>query len=338
MSPRSTPSKRHVAPSSSGLPRWRFRDGVLAVAAITIEDTIIRYFLIRQCRSPTLLSPNMAKANSTQPLELSQADLNALYALSLKRYRFLTCRHLSMLFYPSQDACYQRIQELRQTGLVTRLFIPTTDEEKREVVYTLARPGARELARLKGINLLGLASARKPSYLFLEHSLSISDFMCSLEAALKKSRVQLLFWKSDRQLKTSRGRALSVPHPFELGEKIPVIPDGLFSLEICDRVEYFFLEADRGTMSLFAMRKKLLGYVQLYLKGLHRRYFGIPHFRVLLVTNTPRRRDKLRETLHEIGYCPNMFWFAVWRDISPEKILSKIWFKCRDQVSYSLVG
>jgi len=224
-----------------------------------------------------------------------------------------------------------------QAGLVTRLFIPTTDGERRDVVYTLARPGARELARFKSISTLGLATVRKPSYLFLEHGLRISDFMCSLEAALKGSEARLLSWRSERQLKNARGRALKVPHPFEFGEKIPIIPDGFFSLGIRDRAEHFSLEADRGTMSLFAMKKKLLGYIQLYRKGLHCSYFGVPHFRVLLVTSTPNRRDKLREALHEIGYCPNMFWFAVWWDITPQKVLGKIWLTSRDQVRHSLL-
>jgi len=229
------------------------------------------------------------------------------------------------------------MSEFCQAGLVTRLFIPTTDIERRDVVYTLARLGARELARLRDMSQLGLATTGKPSYLFLEHGLRISDFMCSLEAALKGSEAQLLSWRSERQLKSTRGRALKVPHPFQLGEKIPVIPDGFFSIGIDERVEHFSLEADRGTMSLFAMKKKLMGYIQLYRRGLHRSYFGIPHFRVLLVTNTPYRRDKLRETLHEIGYCPNMFWFAVWRDISPGVVLQEIWLKCRDQAHHSLL-
>ena len=279
----------------------------------------------------------MAKANSSKPLTLSKADLNTLYALSLKGYRFLTCHHLAMLYYSTWDSCHQRMQELLQAGLVTRLFVPTTDEQKGEMVYTLARTGAWELARLTNISPIGLASVHKPSYLFLEHSLRISDFMCSLEAALKDNRVRLLSWKSDRQLKTYRGRALRVPHPFELGEKIPVIPDGLFSLGIDGRIEHFFLEADRGTMSLFAMKKKLLGYIQVYHRELHRRSFGVLSFRTLIITTTSYRRDRLRETLREIAYCPNMFWFAMWSAISPQKVIGKIWFKCRDQVYHSLL-
>ena len=279
----------------------------------------------------------MPQATSEKPPTLTQKDLDTLRALSLKGYRFLTCRHLFMLYFPSEDACRERMSELCRAGLVTRLFIPTTDDEKREVIYTLARPGARELARLTKISSLGLAGVRKPSYLFLEHALRVSDFMCSLEVALKRSGAQLLSWRSERQLKSPRGRALKVPHPSEPGEKIPVIPDGLFSLEINEKVEHFFLEADRGTMSLYTIRKKMLGYIQLYRKGLHRSYFGVPHFRVLLVTSTPFRRDKLRGILREIGYCPNMFWFAVWWDISPQKMRDKIWLKCREQMRYSLL-
>jgi hypothetical protein len=280
----------------------------------------------------------MSQATSAQPLTLTRSDLDVLLALSLKGYRFLTCRHLCMLYYPSQEVCRERMAKLQRAGLVARLFLPAVEGERKEPVYTLAQPGGRELARLRGISPLGLASARKPSYLFLEHGLRVSDFMCSLEAGLKGGQGRLLSWRSERQLKPARGRALRVPHPSELGEKIPLVPDGLFSLEIGGRVEHFFLEADRGTMPLSAMGKKMLGYIQLFRRGLHRSYFGVPHFRVLLVTTTPLRRDRLREILKDIGYCPNMFWFALWWDISPEKILRRIWLKCGDRVRHSLLG
>jgi hypothetical protein len=279
----------------------------------------------------------MAQPASENSLSLSQSDFDILFALSLKGYRFLTCHHLSMLYFGSEDECQARMAKLCQTGIVSRLFVPTTDQKKQEAVYTLTRAGAQELARFQGINSLGLASFRKPSYLFLEHALRISDFMCSVEAALRRAGTCLLLWKSERQLKSPRGRPLRVPHPFELGEKIPVIPDGLFSLRIGNQDEHFFLEADRGTMSIFAMRNKMLGYVQLYRKRLYRDAFHIPHFRVLVVTSTLFRRERLCQALREIGYCQNMFWFAIWRDVCPEKILAKIWLKSRDPEPRSLL-
>jgi hypothetical protein len=264
-------------------------------------------------------------------------DLNVFKALSLKGYRFLTCRHLSLLHFPSQEVCEQSMARLVKGGFVLRLFLPTIDDGPRMALYTLTLRGARELAGLTGVSPVGLATARKPSHLFLEHSLRISDFMCSMEAALKQGPARLLLWKSDRQLKGSGGRALRVPHPSQPGERIPVIPDGLFSLGIEGRVEHFFLEADRGTMSPFAIRKKMLGYVQLYRRGLHKQAFGLPHFRVLLVTTTPFRRDKLRGVLKAIGYCPNMFWFGLWRDVSPNAVLGQMWLRCRDQRPHSLL-
>ena len=272
-----------------------------------------------------------------KPLTLNRTDLDILCVLSLKGYRFLTCHHLKLLYFAAEADCMKRMTELCEMGLTARLFTPTSDVQKQEAIYTLTRFGARQLAILKGISSLGLASTGKPSYLFLEHGLRVSDFMCSLEAATKPKGIKLACWKSERQLRSPRGRALKIPHPFEAGDKISVIPDGLFSLEIDKRVEHFFLEADRGTMSLFTMRNKLLGYIQLYRRRLHQEHFNIPHFRVLLVTNTLYRINKLREILRKIGYCPNMFWFAVWKDISPEKILSKIWLKCREQEQYSFL-
>ena len=263
--------------------------------------------------------------------------MDILQALSLKGYRFLTCRHLSMLYFSSEDTCLTRMAELHRAGLVMQLFVPTMDGEKREAIYTLTLSGARQLARLKEISHTGLAMSSRPSYLFLDHGLRISDFMCSLEAALKGSNARLVSWMSERQLKPPRGKPVRVPNPLSPGEKIPVIPDGLFSLQVGDRVEQWAIEVDCGTMSRNVMRKKMLGYIQLYRKGLHRSWWGIPHFRVLLVTTTPHRRDNLRAIYREIKYCPNMWWFSTWQDISLQKVLSGIWLKCRDQERYSLL-
>ncbi|MFC1865139.1 replication-relaxation family protein [Chloroflexota bacterium] len=279
----------------------------------------------------------MLEILSPKSLTITENDLGALHALSLKGYRFLACRHLAMLFYRTETECKERVQELCQTGLITRIFIPTTDYRKPEEVYTLTPSGASELARLRGVSFKGLAGFRKPSYLFLQHGLKISDFMCSLEAALISHGKRLLSWRSERQLKTPRGRALAVPHPLESSQNIPVIPDGLFSFLSGNGEQHFFLEADRGTMSIAAVKNKMLGYIQLYRKGWHKEHFAIPHFRVLIVTTTAYRIDKLQQALGRIGYCPNMFWFGLWCDISPEKIFRRIWLRGSQKSFHSLL-
>jgi hypothetical protein len=229
------------------------------------------------------------------------------------------------------------MHELSKTGLVTQLFLPTLDKKKQDIIYTLSRSGARELARLKGMEVSGLAGANKPSFFFLEHQLLVSEYMVSLEAALITSKARLVSWKSERQLKSKSGRALRVPNPLVPGERIPVIPDGMFSLNITGRTEFYMLECDRGTMSMQAIRKKMLGYLQLYRRGFHRSCFKVPHFRTLLVTTTPYRRDRMRSILKGIKLIPNLFWFATWKEITPDKVLRRIWLKCNDDRLHSII-
>jgi hypothetical protein len=264
-----------------------------------------------------------------KPLKLNQRDIDILWKLSLKGYRFLTCQHLAMLYFPDETSCQKRMRQFHEAGLVDKCFTPVVREwEKRKVVYTLAIKGARELARASGRSSRGLAGSRKFSAFFLEHELKISEFMCSLEAVLEKKNSHLLFWKSQKEL---RSLHLKVANPVVRGGKIPVIPDGLFSVSDEGRPEHFFLEADRGTMGLPQIRTKMLGYLQFYRAGIHREVFKLPYFRVLLITTTHQRKEKMMRILQRIGYCPNMFLFTLWSQISPQTVLEKIWLRCRGE-------
>jgi hypothetical protein len=82
----------------------------------------------------------MPKTKKQKFLKLTQRDITILWKLSLNGYRFLTCHHLSLLYFPSESSCKRRMRLLRQAGLVQRCFTPVIREkEKRESVYTLAR-------------------------------------------------------------------------------------------------------------------------------------------------------------------------------------------------------
>ena len=271
-------------------------------------------------------------------LELSHTDLNILESLSVKGYRFLTCKHLCLLYGFSFEECLHTMDKLCSAGLVMRVFLPTTEMETPEPIYTLTRIGARELARLQHSSTRNLiATARKPSYFFLEHSLKIASFMCSLISALNDSSIKLRFWQSEYNIRSSRRKALMVPDPYEVRHKIPIIPDGLFALEKDGVIDYYFLEADRGTMPIVSIRKKMLGYMQFFRKELHTNLFNVPHFRVLFVTTTPYRRDQARSALREIGHCPNMFLFGLWNNVTHENILGSIWLTCRKETLFSIL-
>lgn len=273
-------------------------------------------------------------------VRLSHQDLDILTDLSLKGYRYLTCRHLLLLgYFQEESACQERMAQLHHARLVLRLFLPVvTQEASKVLVYTLARRGARVLAQARGISPLGLAGTARPSPLFLEHGLRISDFMCSLEAALREEhRAVLRSWQSEYVLKSLRGRSLRVSSPLDRTQKLPLIPDGLFTLDIGGRQEHFFLEADRGTMGIESVRRKMLAYIGLFRQGLHASAYGLPHFRVLIVTTTAYRRDRLRAALKAIGYCQNMFLFALWADVGPESVVGRIWWRARQETPASLL-
>jgi hypothetical protein len=275
--------------------------------------------------------------NSETISVLNSNDIEALYAISLKRYRFLTASQLSLLGIYSTSESERRMDELARCGLAKHLILSNADSTTSKSVFTLTRAGAMRLAKLKGFEANGLASTRNLSYFFLEHSLLITDFMCALESALVKRGLRLSLWKNERQLKLSNGRSLRLTNPSRAGERIAVIPDGLFSFITGNVQKHFFLEADRGTMSAISMRRKLIGYIQLFRKKLQRNYFNVPEFRVLIVTTSAFRRDKLRAILLDIGFCPNMFWFSTWADMSPDKILGDIWLKCRSHSPLSIL-
>jgi len=266
---------------------------------------------------------------------LSSRDLDLLMDLSLKGYRYLNCGHLRLLgYFPEESACKDGITRLLDAGLVMRLFLPiVTQEMASDDVYILSRLGARFLAQTREISPLGLAGPARPSPLFMEHGIKISDFMCSLEAALSGGQeTRLVNWKSEFVLKAIRARTVKDSNPWDPSKKLPVIPDGLFSLETNSRVEHYSLEADRGTMGIESIRRKMLAYVALFRQGLHKTAYGLPHFRVLLVTTTPYRQDRFRAALRNIGYCQNMFLFTIWKKVSSETIVTEpIWMKANSQ-------
>ena len=262
-------------------------------------------------------------------LKLDQRDIHILWKLSLRGYRFLTCPQLSLLYFPDENSCKQRMRQLCKAGLVEKCFTPVVhqSDEKKEV-YTLTLRGARELSRALKTSSARLAGSSNFSAFFLEHELLTSQFMCTLEAALANNNAKLSYWKSQSEL---RSLHLKVMIPRFRGAKIPIIPDGLFSITNEGITEHFFLEVDRGTMGLLDIRKKMLGYVHFHIKGIHSDIFKLPHFRVLFITTSATRINRILSELREIGLCPNMFLFTQWNQIAPESVLGKIWLKCRGQ-------
>jgi hypothetical protein len=133
-------------------------------------------------------------------------------------------------------------------------------------------------------------------------------------AARARSDVRLLFFRReshelrDRVTITGRGRV----------QTLPINPDGFWGLQFPTLPEgrnraFFFLEADRSTMTRERFLEKLRGYAGWFEQGGHTRKLGIRSFRVLTVTKSEPRMGGLltaaRET-EDLRPALRLFWFA----------------------------
>ena len=173
---------------------------------------------------------------------------------------------------------------------------------------------------------------------YVAHQAMIANFRIALTLATReRPDLRLLFFKPeslalrDRVTVAAGGRS----------QTIPVNPDGFFGLQFPELPEgrnraFFFLEADRSTMTRERFFQKLLGYWEWFKQGGHTRKHGIRSFRVLTVTKSEERTDSLLQAtvenkeIHQ-GLC--LFLFTSNERFSPQRsasLLEPIW-KTADQ-------
>jgi hypothetical protein len=173
----------------------------------------------------------------------------------------------------------------------------------------------------------GIDKERGAGWRFVEHTVSISEFMVRLELAARGrddlrvlERGEIL----DDAPKSNRDRLVRVEASIRLAgalRKNAVVPDALFGLRFNDEEEsYFMLEIDRGEMPVERYRnaqrtyfaKKMLTYYEAYRQRRHLHDLGIENFRVLTVTTSRERVERMLAALDGItnGRGSNVFLFT----------------------------
>src|SRR5712691_511070 len=102
-------------------------------------------------------------------------------------------------------------------------------------------------------------------------------------------------------------------------QKLPVEPDAVFSLQFQDgRCAHFCYEADRGTMPMADMMKKLRAYFHFIKRQQkHKEAFGLHPIRAVLIetTDEARARKIMDLARHPAviggGKRSSLFWFAI---------------------------
>jgi hypothetical protein len=214
------------------------------------------------------------------------------------------------------------------------------------MVYGLGDEGADLLAEAYGIDrgkIIWKEKNREVRERYMKHTLMVSNFRACLSLGLRRiSEANLLFWMRENPQELRDYVSLK-----ERGKRrrLSVIPDGFFGVEDPKGKMYFFMEADRSTMTNTRFRNKMRAYWLWWKQGGQKRRFGIDNFRVLTLTRTRQRMENLIRATQKADEKRNgsyMFWFTTEEYINlmdPLVSLQRIWrtSAAKDQEFHSLL-
>jgi hypothetical protein len=194
------------------------------------------------------------------------------------------------------------------------------------LVYGLDRAGARYLSETFGLSMgSGDFKTRNRRYTRenLDHTLAVSTYLTDLELACRaRDDVDLISWEEILADAPEATRRLPAPGKWpvpmslnSVSDQVHLAPDAIFGLRRRNpdgetRRAFFFLEIDRGTMTIapakavrdsdaFLFRatilRKLLAYAESAQRGAHQRHLGIPAARVLFLTTSAQRAAGMQE-------------------------------------------
>lgn len=285
---------------------------------------------------------------------ITDRDLDIIEAIL--RYRFSPTSELTRLVGGHEDVNVRRLRKLWEWGYVNRFAFPGIRTHS-EFIYYLdstqpldlliqhgrvndIHPQMHEEVRLnREADYAGAVIRGQHMKLgFLKHALMISRLHFMLEMASRNSdgRVELASWHQGAEL---RGHKVAVPeissrrldgtneyiweeHDHRT-QRLPVEPDALFTLRLAARppkeqLVHFCYEADRGSMPMADMLKKLRAYHHFIKRQqLHKDVFGVHPIRAVLVESTdePRARKlmELASSSQVIGTIKRagLFWFLI---------------------------
>ncbi len=263
--------------------------------------------------------PRHKRVKCAPRMKLTERDKKIIVAVY--ENRFLRRDQIERLFFSNTSACNHRLMKLYQHKYLDRLYKPV-DFGSSQAVYALDKRGADVVQQLgiEGNKIRWSRRQNKVEFLFLEHTLAVSEFRVNLELAIRKrGDVQLLFWKRGSKEFYDR-----VPDPEGKRKYLTVTPDAFFGIKTPEGKSYFFLEIDMGTETNTRFKRKIQAYQQYWKTERYAKSFGFKSFRLLTVTTGSRRLKNLLKTTYDTGG-RNMFLFTLTEQIIEETVLKTIW-------------
>jgi hypothetical protein len=260
-------------------------------------------------------------------MRLTVRDLKTIEAIW--QYRVMSQAQIHKLLYTDLDSSVvkRRLYRLYHNGFVARQFLPVRGGLLHSpILYTLDKRGA-ELLQKHGFTVSWKHDNNRVGSTFLDHALAISDVRIAFAQACAAQKVSLLTWHGESQMKHQYDRVKISSSP--AGEPIrdvAVIPDSAFTLQLprgaSHKTAHFFLELDRGTMSLKRFKRKVEAYLAYLDTGAYTKRYSTKSLRILTVTENMTRLAHLKRVTEQAGG-RSRFWFTTRAEIQRQNALSQ---------------
>ena len=233
----------------------------------------------------------------------------------LADYRLLTTSQLHGMCFGARSKALRRLRQMYDAGLIDRIHRPVIRGSS-EIVYILTKKGhgllqqsgrhsdADRFSEFKSVS-------KETSLFFLDHELALVVFRLAMEKECRDTQTEILFWKSDQDLRVSRdGKRRILRVQAYDGDTLPLLPDAFFGIQNTKGKSYYFIEMDMGTESLKRVERKFRAYTAYLISGEFQRMWGFKAFRVLILTSSEKRRDNLIQLAGNQRRHAILFWFA----------------------------
>ena len=296
------------------------------------------------------------KRPKKERIALTDRDLRILRFVA--EHRFLRSQHLAALLPDAgRQGLVRRLQDLWEHGYLDRPRRQTQYYHEgggsKQMVYGLGNKGAAVLREHCGFPQTSrwADKNREAGELFLAHRLEVADFMVALErecrarGGIELIQLQDILRQAPDGLKHSKKAGqwrVQIAWKEQTFSKY-VEPDKIFGLRHLDKPEganrsFFFLEVDRGTMTVVpkdlrltkaTVLRKLINYAHTRIDETHKTRYGLPNFRVLFVTTSKERVESFIDAhqrhTRSLGIRSSLFLFADKERVTEHGILSAPW-------------
>ena len=240
-------------------------------------------------------------------------------------YGVLSTEQAYRLSFPSMSRARKRLRLLWQHGLIKRNVRPVRmGEGSSALLYTLTRKGQVAYSG-NGDGLGKPVSGNRKS--LSEHVLRINDFRTAMTLAIRRTEgLCIRTWGQGREF-----RFVATTNGQNGPKTVLIVPDAFFTINGAGQDFSYFLEIDRGTTDHGRLRTKFGAYAALWQSKAASLQLGIRSFRVLYVTTTEKRIQRMLgalQSLNTAGRRVDVFNFTCFERSSlaqPDQILKPIW-------------